>query len=129
MPLSSFMHHCTAVPITVLPLHTALSSCQGAAGEDGLQHEVKHTLRGTHIRQPLCAGVKRLRMCLYCPLTNGGGIHMSQRDRCPVQCLRGDNSWSTEASEQLQNCPATPQCLREPVTLNMKRDQFLLGTK
>ncbi len=85
MPLSSFMHHGTAVPITVLPLHTALSSCQGAAGEDGLQHEVKCTLRGMHIRRPLCAGVKRLRMCLYCPLWLMVGVSIWVRG-AGVQC-------------------------------------------
>lgn len=72
--------------------------------------------------QALCRAQAYAYVSVLPAVTNGVGIQMSQRDWCSVQCLRGDNSWSTEACEQLQNCPATHQCLHQPVTLNMKPD-------
>lgn len=59
MPLSSFIHHDTAVHTTYYcpALVFGTKQLSGAAGEDGLQHEVKRTLRGMNIRQPLSGTV------------------------------------------------------------------------
>lgn len=83
------------MPITVQCLYTALSSCQGAAVRtDFTMRSSIHCVGRTYAShsEALCRGQVYAYVSVLLAVTNSEGIHMSQRDRCSVQCLRGDNS-------------------------------------